>query len=145
MSTRKYIHLSNRAGQGAEKLLGELELEVMRVIWVCKRATVRAVLEVLTTKRPLAYTTVMTIMNRLAEKGLLAVDKQGKTHFYRAQHTQEEFEAEAVGKVVDSLIADFGSEFAIHQFVERLSAADPEQLRRLAEIARQAQEGTNEA
>jgi predicted transcriptional regulator len=145
MSTRKYRPLSNRPGQGAEKLLGDLELDVMRIIWVRKTATVREVLEALVTKRPFAYTTVMTIMGRLAEKGLLAVDKRSKTHFYRAVYTQEEFEAQAVGKVVDSLIADFGSELAIHQFVERLSAADPDQLRRLAEIARQVQEGHDEA
>jgi predicted transcriptional regulator len=145
MSTRNYTQLSSRPGQGAEKLLGDLELDVMRVIWERKRATVREVLEALAAKRLLAYTTVMTIMGRLAEKGLLAVDKQSKTHRYRPVYTQEEFEAQAVGKVVDSLIADFGSELAIHQFVERLSAADPEQLRRLAEIASQAQEDPHDA
>jgi predicted transcriptional regulator len=145
MSTRKYMQLSNRPGQGAEKLLGALELDVMRIIWERKLATVRDVLEVLATQRPLAYTTVMTIMGRLAEKGLLTVNKRSKTHFYHAVYTQEEFEAQAVSKVVDSLLADFGSELAIHQFVERLSAVDPEQLRRLAEIARQDQAGQDDA
>jgi predicted transcriptional regulator len=145
MGVRKYMQLSKRSGQGVEKLLGELELEVMRVIWVRKTVTVRDVLGTLATKRPLAYTTVMTIMGRLAEKGLLAVDRQSKTHFYRAVYTQEEFEAQAAGKAVDSLIADFGSEPAIRQFVERLSAVDPDQLQQLAEMARQAQEGQDEA
>lgn len=140
MDTRKYTQLNNHPGQGAEKLLGELELEVMRIIWERKQVMVRDVLEALTTKRPLAYTTVMTIMSRLAEKGLLAVDRRDKTHLYRTVYTQEEFEAQAVGKVVDSLLANFGSELTIHQFVERLSAADPDQLQRLAEVAHQVQE-----
>lgn len=145
MDARKVTQQGNRSGQGVEKLLGELELEVMRVIWTRKTVTVRDVLGTLAARRPLAYTTVMTIMGRLAEKGLLAVDKRGKTHSYRAVYTQEEFEAQAVGKAVDSLLADFGSELAIHQFVERLSAADPDQLRRLAKIAQRAQEGQDEA
>jgi predicted transcriptional regulator len=139
LSTKRYRQLTNRAGQGAEKLLGELELDVMRVVWESGSTTVRDVLEALAQTRPLAYTTVMTVMSRLADKGLLVVDKQGKTYHYRPAYSREEFEAQAVGQVVQSLINNFGGEMAISQFVEQLSAADPEQLARLAELAQQAQ------
>ena len=144
MAARRYIQLTESPGKGAEKLLGELELEVMRVIWERGTVTVRDVLEVVTATRPLAYTTVMTIMSRLVEKGLLTVAKAGKTHHYRAAQTQEEFEAQAVGQVVQSLIDDFGGELAISQFVEKLSAVDPNNLARLTELARLAQEGRHE-
>ncbi len=140
MPAKHYHQISNRAGQGAEKLLGELELDVMRVVWERGSATVRDVLEVLIEIRPLAYTTVMTVMSRLADKGLLVVDKQGKTYHYRPAYSREEFEAQAAGWVVQSLINNFGGEIAISQFVEQLSAVDPEQLARLAELAQQAQE-----
>ncbi len=137
---KRYTQLTNRPGQGVEKLLGELELEVMRVVWAQEAVTVRAVLEALAEKRPLAYTTVMTIMSRLAEKGLLAIEKQGKIYHYRATQTLEDFKAQAVGRVVQSLITDFGGAIAVNQFVEQLSAVDPDQLQRLAEMVRLAQE-----
>jgi len=127
-------------GQAAEKLLGELELAIMRVAWGRPSVTVRDVLNTLTKKRALAYTTVMTVMGRLAEKGLLVAEKRGKTHHYRAALTREEFEAQAAGKVISSLLADFGGEIALRQFVEKLADTNPDQLARLAELAQQAQE-----
>lgn len=140
MAGKRYHKLVDRPGTGTEKLLGELELEVMHIVWEREIVTVRDVLETLTQTRPLAYTTVMTVMSRLADKGLLVADKRGKTYYYRASQSEDEFEAQAVGAVVQSLITDFGGEIAISQFVEQLSAADPEQLARLAELAQQAQE-----
>ena len=114
------------------------------MIWQRGTVTVRDVLEVVTATRPLAYTTVMTIMSRLVEKGLLTVAKTGKTHHYRAAQTREGFEAQAVGQVVQSLIDDFGGELAISQFVEKLAVVDPNNLARLTELARLAQEGRHE-
>ena len=140
MFKKHYRQLTSRAGRGAEKLLGELELDVMRIVWGRGSMTVRDMLEALTETRPLAYTTVMTVMSRLADKGLLMVNKQGKTYHYYPAYSREEFEAQAVSRVVQSLITDFGGEVAISQFVEQLSAADPEQLARLAALAQQAQE-----
>lgn len=140
MAGKRYRKLFDHSGTGAEKLLGDLELDVMHIVWEREAVTVREVLEVLAETRPLAYTTVMTVMSRLADKGLLVVNKQGKTYHYRPAYSREEFEAHAVSQVVQSLITDFGGEIAISQFVEQLSAADPEQLARLAELARQAQE-----
>lgn len=145
MAATNYARFAGRPGQGAEKLLGELELDVMQVVWDRQHVTVREVLEALAPERALAYTTVMTVMHRLVEKGLLITDKEGKTHRFRPAYSKEEFEAQAVGRVVQSLLADFGSEVAIRQFVERLSEINPDQLARLAEMAQQAQEGHDEA
>lgn len=140
MPVHPYTKLTRRTGKGAEKLLGELELAIMRVAWSRKFVTVRDVLDTLKKKRRLAYTTVMTIMGRLADKGLLIAEKDDKTYRYRAAQTREEFEAQVAGQVVHSLIADFGGEIALSQFVKELSATDPDQLTRLAKLARLAQE-----
>lgn len=144
MPTRPYSKITQRPGKGAEKLLGELELAIMRIAWGRKSVTVRDVVAVLNKKRPLAYTTVMTVMGRLAEKGLLVAEKSGKTYLYRAAHTREQFEAQAAGRVVQSLITDFGGEVALNQFVKELAATNPGQLARLAELAQQAREGRDE-
>jgi len=144
MPSRLYSKITRRPGKGAEKLLGELELAIMRVAWSRASVTVREVLVALTKKRPLAYTTVMTIMGRLADKGLLVAEKHGKTYHYRAACTREEFEAQAAGQVVHTLLTDFGGEIALRQFVEKLADTNPDQLARLEELARQAQEAQDD-
>ena len=139
MPIRPYSKITRREGQGAEKLLGELELAIMQVAWARPSVTVRDVVTALKKRRP-AYTTIMTVMSRLAQKGLLTQVKEGKAHVYQAALTREAFEAQAAGAVVHSLIADFG-EVALVQIVKELSEADPDQLARLAELARAAQDG----
>src|SRR6266540_7508249 len=70
-----------------EKVLGPLEAEVMRVLWAAKAPiTVREVLERLNRgRRPaLAYTTVMTVMSRLAEKEILRRERDGRGYRYEA-------------------------------------------------------------
>lgn len=130
---------------GLDKLLGELELAIMRIAWGRKSVTVREVHTQLTKKRSLAYTTVMTVMSRLAEKGLLVAEKNARSYKYQAALTQSEFGAHKARQVARSLIEDFGGEVALSQFVKELSATSPEQLARLAELARLAQEAENES
>lgn len=144
MPVKPNSNRARRPGRGAEKMLGDLELAIMRVAWSRQSVTVRDVLDVLNKTRRLAYTTVMTVMGRLANKGLFIAEKAGKTYRYRAAFTQEEFDARTAGQVVGSLIADFGGEVAISQFVRKLAEADPVQLNRLAELARQATEADDD-
>jgi predicted transcriptional regulator len=131
---------TEQTSKGIEKLLGELELAIMQIVWKHKTVTVRDVLEALVEQRPLAYTTVMTVMGRLVDKGMLVADKQNKSYNYRAVRTPEELESHTVNQVVQGLLTDFSGDLIVRQFVEQLSVADPAQLARLAELARQAQE-----
>ncbi|MGH7405089.1 MAG: BlaI/MecI/CopY family transcriptional regulator, partial [Candidatus Methylomirabilales bacterium] len=57
--------------KGLRKIFGDLEAEIMDVIWGLGRATVADVHKVLEGQREIAYTTVKTVMGRLAEKGYL--------------------------------------------------------------------------
>lgn len=125
---------------GLEKFLGELELATMEVAWQYPAVTVRQVAAALNeTGRNLAYTTVMTVMGRLAKKGWLAVEKDGRAYRYRAARPRQEAEAEAVGRVMRVLLQDF-RDIAVVQFVKELDDLDPEQLSRLAELAQRAQQ-----
>jgi predicted transcriptional regulator len=63
-------------------LFGSLEREVMVIMWQQQQATVRNVWQQICATRPLAYTTVMTTMSRLAEKGLLTQEQLGTTTRY---------------------------------------------------------------
>ena len=114
-----------------EKVLGPLEAEVMRAIWRAKGpVSVRDVLDALNRDRrdALAYTTVMTVMSRLAEKEILRRTPQGRAYVYEAAVP------DAAAIAVRSLVRDFG-EAAVAQFVDE-ARADPKLLRRLERLLR---------
>jgi BlaI family transcriptional regulator, penicillinase repressor len=81
--------------------LTETELEIMHVVWELGEATVKQVHEVLAARRPVAYTTVMTMLGLLAKKGHLKREESGKAFVYRPAHTK--------GRVVSKLLDDFVS------------------------------------
>ncbi len=127
--------------QGEHKYLGELQAQIMEVVWARNCVTVRDVLHELSATRDLAYTTVMTVMTRLAEQGKLARERSGKTYLYRPAHTREEFRAAISSTIVNDLVADFG-DVALVQFAEALERVDPARLARLrASIGDQEQGG----
>ncbi len=132
---------SATAHPGAERHLGELEVEIMRTMWPRREATVREVLEALNAvrERQVAYTTVMTVMGRLADKGLLRRQLVGKAHYYEIAMTEEQFLHVASRRLIRSLIADFG-EVAIAEFLAELDRVEPERRRRLKRLASRSRE-----
>jgi predicted transcriptional regulator len=108
---------------GIRKALGELEAEIMERVWRKKVATVREIHAELKGKRPIAYTTVMTVMTRLANKGILTKDKDGKHYIYRPTVSKEEFRQSVIRSIVAAIRRDLGSG-ALAYFVENLPADD---------------------
>lgn len=105
---------------------GPLESEVMRVVWAADGpVSVREVVEALNAGRaePLAYTTVMTVMNRLAGKEALVRSPTGRSFVYEATAP------DPAGLAVRSVIRAYGEE-AITHFVDE-ARSDPKALRRL--------------
>lgn len=136
MTDELYRKAQNKNASGLEKFFGELELAVMNLVWDLGSATVSDVLERLNQEkdRHLAYTTVMTIMSRLVEKGWLISEKKGRAYVYQAVYSKQEAEAVAVGSVIRALLEDFG-DVAVAQFVRELDEIDPGQLAQLAQLA----------
>ena len=128
--------------QGLSRVLGELEAEIMELIWQNNLTTVRDVYEELRKKKKVAYTTVMTIMGRLAGKGLLQIDKQGTAYIYNPVISKEQFEQETVKRVLDSAL-DFNNKGVVNYFVEKVKAKqmDAELLSQLEELLQKAKEG----
>lgn len=142
----RYRKVKQSSSKGLEKFLGQLELVVMDIAWTHETVSVSEVLQMLKEKsHDLAYTTVMTIMGRLAEKGWLTVEKQGRAYLYRAASSRQAAEAQAVGSVLRALLEDFG-DVAVAQFVKELDDIDPNQLTRLAKLLQENnQEDTHES
>jgi predicted transcriptional regulator len=81
------------------RTLTEQELEIMKIVWELETATVRDVYEALLRRRKIAYTTVMTMMNILEEKGYLKKRAEDKAHVYRP--------AQAKAKVIRAMVQEF--------------------------------------
>ena len=77
-----------------------LELECLKALWDLGEGNVRAVREALAATRPLAYTTVMTVMDRLTRKGIVGRDKHGRAHLYRPRVTEEELRQDALNRLL---------------------------------------------
>src|SRR5579885_706955 len=87
--------------RGEQRYLGQLQAEVMEIVWARGPVTVREVLDCLPGDRDLAYTTVMTVMSRLADEGVLARERVGKTYIYLAARDRAQFHAALSGSIVD--------------------------------------------
>jgi len=118
---------------GYKKVLGELEADIMKIVWKRNKATVRDVYEQLRLERSLAYTTVMTIMGRLAEKGLLEKEPLGNAYIYNPTISEGDFVKRVVGEVLDGLMEEF-AEPAMSHMVDRLSSEDAEKMNALEKI-----------
>lgn len=75
-----------------EKLLTDVELELMNAIWELGESTVKGVQEALPADRDLAYTSVATVMKILEQKGALTSEKKEKAHVYSALISRAEYE-----------------------------------------------------
>lgn len=69
--------------------LGKTELEVLQIVWDLNEATVNDVLDRILKKRKVAYTTIMTVMKNLSDKGVLQFRKDGRTYIYTATQKQD--------------------------------------------------------
>ena len=111
-------------------MLGELESQVMEIVWARGEATVRDVHETVIRKRPLAYTTIMTVMTRLAEKGVLRRKLAEGAYVYRPAEPRAAFEARAASRLLKNALDSYG-DTALASFVEILAEQDPERIEEL--------------
>lgn len=112
--------------------LGALERTVMERLWaVDGPLSVREVHQALAVDRDLAYTTVMTVLDRLAKKQLVQRDRDGRAYLYRPARTREQLVAEAMetalGEGGGSAPADRNA--ALVEFVGRVSPEEADAMR----------------
>jgi predicted transcriptional regulator len=108
--------------------LGDLERAVMERVWAWHRpVSVRDVLDDLVRERDVAYTTVMTIMERLYRKEFLRRERVGKAYLYEATSTREAYTA---ALMADALATSVDRQGALVHFVDEMAAGELEALRR---------------
>ncbi|HYF78242.1 MAG TPA: BlaI/MecI/CopY family transcriptional regulator [Symbiobacteriaceae bacterium] len=114
--------------------LGPLESEILRLIWEGGETGVDEVHRTLAASREIAYTTVQTVMTRLAQRGLLERRKAGKAYLYRAAVPREEVAGSTLKEMVQRFFG--GQRLSAVSFLlgaERLSGEEVAELRRLVE------------
>jgi BlaI family penicillinase repressor len=104
--------------------LAPLELECMNALWPRGEATVRDIQQALVATRPRAYTTIMTILDRLAQKGIVERRKAGRAWVYRANVSEEAARSRAIAQVVDGFFEGSAAALTTH-LTEHLSARFP--------------------
>jgi BlaI family transcriptional regulator, penicillinase repressor len=81
--------------------LAPLELDCMNALWSVGQGTVRDIQQIMVATRPRAYTTIMTILDRLAQKGVVGREKKGRAYLYRPNLSAEQARAHAIERIVD--------------------------------------------
>ncbi|MBI2040069.1 BlaI/MecI/CopY family transcriptional regulator [Candidatus Microgenomates bacterium] len=120
--------------QKVGKVLGELESEVMEIIWRLKESvSVRDVTEILLRKRQIAYTTVMTIMGRLVNKGLLKRKVAGKAYLYQPHYSKDKFLTRISHQLIKNFMDSFG-EMAVAHFAQEVEKLAPSKRKQILKI-----------
>ena len=137
MLERGFLLINSAINQtGYRLLLGPLEIQVMAVLWVTSECSVRDVVEKL--DRRLAYTTVMTTLDRLFKKGLLDRRKAERAFVYSARVSNQEWERQRAGDLVAGLLAGSqpSREMLLSSLVDAVGQHDVLLLERLEEKVR---------
>ena len=123
--------------KGLRAALFDLEADIMEVVWSkdWKEFAVADVQRELERKRDIAYTTVMTTVGRLHEKGLLSRERDGKRYVYRPCMSRDEF-AEVMARDLFGTLSGLGHEQAIALLVDQVADSDVEELERLEVLIR---------
>ncbi len=85
--------------------LSPLELDIMKSLWRRGSAPVKDVRDDLRPRRPLAYTTVMTVLDRMFKKGIVERTKQSRAHVYSPRFSESEVRASAVSGLLENHFA----------------------------------------
>jgi predicted transcriptional regulator len=117
--------------------LGPAQAEILNVIWRKESATVPEIHAAINKKRKsdVAYTTVLTFVQRLHARKLLEREPEGRTFRYRATQSREELLAAWSDEMIDRLIDDYG-QIAIARLDERLQSLDAERREKLRAASR---------
>ncbi|MCL6457999.1 MAG: BlaI/MecI/CopY family transcriptional regulator [Gorillibacterium sp.] len=124
----------NVNGEGLNRFFGPLEAKIMELLWSSGELSIREVQSVLSQENPISVNAVMTVMNRLREKGQLAKTTGGigraRGAKFKPVLAKEEFLAEQMKAVSQGLFQEYGSLVVTHM-IDALDEADPEVIAKL--------------
>jgi predicted transcriptional regulator len=110
------------------------ELAILQVLWEQGPSTVREIHEEFKKKGPTAYTSVLTILQIMVDKGLVTRDESHKSHIYCAEQSQDEMQERIVGNLLDKVFKGSAMNLVTKALsLPRLSAEERRKLKELLE------------
>ena len=124
--------------------LGDVQLELMKIIWAKGKATVREVADAISAKRAMAYTTVLTMLRDLETKGLLTHEVDGRTYVYKPAVQRNRVVSGIVGDITRKLFDGSAAALLAHVLdAEAIGRDELERMKRM--IAEKERERPEEA
>jgi BlaI family penicillinase repressor len=121
----------------AKPTLTEQELEIMKVVWKLETATVRQVYETLLERRRIAYTSVMTMMNIMEQKGYLKKQQAERAYVYQPTQPQKQVIRSMVREFVNRVFNGSAEPLLVHLVEDQcLTDQDLEEIRKSIQESR---------
>lgn len=122
--------------EGLNRFFGPLESKIMNIMWLSDGMSIKDVQSILNQENPISFNTVMTVMNRLLEKGHLNKNTRGRGRnrvtIFKPVQTKEEFLHIQTKAVTEGLIHEFG-DLVVGHMIDALEDADSELINKLAD------------
>ena len=115
--------------------IGDVEMEILQIVWSRGEATVQEVLDQILRKRRVAYTSVMTMMRNLSDKGLLKHRSEGRSYVYSAAVNPRTIKRRLLRDTVDKVFG--GSSVELIQNLVETEKLSEEEVRELKRIIRE--------
>lgn len=124
----------NVSEEGLNRFFGPLEARIMEILWSTEGMSIKDVQSILNQENPISFNAVMTVMNRLLEKGHLKKTSKGQGRgrltLYEPAQSKEQFITEQTRAVTYGLITEYG-DIVVNHMMDALEDSDPELLARL--------------
>lgn len=142
MSQEIPIQSFRLAEEGLTHIFGELEAKLVEAVWELEQASVQDVIDHLGGN--LNYKTIMTVLNRLTEKGVLSRRKESRAFIYTATASKQDLLAGVFDQMVRGMFnADF-RQIALAQLIETVEAIDPQLLDDIGHLIEQRKQNAQE-
>lgn len=122
--------------QGLNHFFGPLEARVMEIIWNNPNITIKEVQQKLEADQILNFNTVMTVMNRLVEKGHLHKTTKGRVSLFSPVQTKEDFFHKQTKMMTKELMGEFGDLMLVHM-LDELGQLNPQLIEKLEDRLKQ--------
>lgn len=116
--------------RGLNRFFGPLEAKILDILWAHSDMSIKDVQTKLEQEKSVNFNTVMTVMNRLHEKGILTKKLVGRTSLYRPVHSKEHFLEIQSKEITHELLEDFGP-LVVNHMIDALEDVDQDLLDKL--------------
>lgn len=119
--------------KGLKALFGELEAEILQILWEKGPLKGKEIHEEIERKKKIAYTTVLTVLDRLSKKGFLEKRKEFRFIIFEPTISRQDFQALVTRQLITSAL-NISDEIAISAFLDIFSKMDPEEIEKLSKF-----------